>query len=76
MNATQPAKWSVDFNFPIPSRYRRKFILHDQDCLLTLSVAGKTVSFNSEGGCGAAALSRQLDWIEECMNTVRKEFGQ
>ena len=77
MNSTKSApEWSIEFNFDIPTQYRRTFHLKDGDLLLTISVKGRAVSFVSQGGNGNCPLGEHLDWIQECMESVRSEFGQ
>lgn len=76
MTKTTNKDWSIEFNFEIPKTYRRTFYLKDQDCLLTLKVVGKRITFKSEGGCGSERLNHHLDWLEECLCSVRSEFGQ
>ena len=58
MNAVDANDWSIDFNFHIPKKYHRKFMLQDGDCLLTLEVKGRRCSLKSVGGCGASRLMR------------------
>ena len=74
--ATAMPEWSIDFNFEIPPDYHQVFHLLDQDCRLSIEVHGKTITFKSEGGCGRSQLNDHLDWLEECLNSVRAEFGQ
>lgn len=72
----QSNDWTVDFNFDIPSEYRRTFHLQDGDCRLLLSVSGRTITFRGSGHYERSHLSAHMDWIEDCMNSVREEFGQ
>lgn len=52
-------------------------MLQDGATTLHLWVRGRTVYFqNNLGDSDDLKNSRQLDWLQECMESVRSEFGQ
>lgn len=64
-------------NFKIPKRYRRSFLFEESgtDFQQVITVSKEGIRIAGKGSPSPVGNSRCLDWIQECIETVRAEVG-
>lgn len=66
---------SVEFNFEIPSDYRKNFVLILGASSHKISVNGNKMNLYVTGNPSTNDTSKILDWMQESVEMVRQEFG-